>query len=415
MELKMDSEVKSQIIESAKNNFNRGISVANYKLLYKDEKSYFKKYVATDDIEIAILALYATGTHIFERYQTYPILHITGDYATGKNRRLDLLASICLNPINLMNSSLSYLFRKLDEGKGTILIDEADKFLTDEDMRNFLQAGYNKGGCIARSVQDNAHPKGFRPESFEVYSPKVLVTREGIETDALNSRSITIITFPMSEDSNVPYTLPADALVEGAELKNRIETLVSNNNTVDSTDIKLGLRGRDAEIFECLKDVAFIYGEEAIEDLQNFVDHIYIPETKYNTMLSFHEDLIRVLNDCWERGEIAHLTLLQEKLLLESDDYKNTPGRRISRVLRSLKFHIDRDNRGKYVTRNGELLNIWRKRYLTDSRDVQFSNRTPILDMDTAFENHSDFIGVESVGGVQVTRREEPQVTELME
>lgn len=392
----MHLELNKQILESAENTFNGGKSLTHYKTLYKDLKSYFIKYVATDETEVGYLVLYATGTHFFERYQTYPILHITGDFATGKNRRLDLLASICLNPVILVNPSLSSLFRTLDEGKATILIDEADRILTDEEIRNFLQAGYKKGGCISRSVQDSNHRKGFRPEKFEVYSPKVLVTREGIESDALNSRSITIITFPMSEDSNVPDILPEDALIEGAELKNEIETLVLDNDFVDSSDLKLGLRGRNAEIFECLKDVSFIYGEEAVEDLKNFVDQVYIPETKYSTMLSFHEDLIRVLNDCWESEDIAHLTLLQEKLQLESDDYRNLSVKRIARVLRSLRFHISRDNRGNYVIRNYRLLNVWRERYLTNSR----------------LENISDSNGVENV---EETRRERRDSREPMD
>ena len=80
-----------------------GYSIMNNEQLYKDIKSYFKSFIDTDETEISFLVLYATGTHYFKEYETYPILHITGDYETGKNRRLDIMELFCLEPIILTN------------------------------------------------------------------------------------------------------------------------------------------------------------------------------------------------------------------------------------------------------------------------------------------------------------------------
>lgn len=366
----------------------------DYTMLYKDSKSYFRKYVETDETEIGFLALYGTATHLYKNYRAFPLLNFNGDFATGKNRRLDLLNGICLNPIILTNPSLPSLFRSIAEEGCTILIDEADGLLKYNQFESFLLAGYKKGGKISRAKQDDVHPKGFKTVYFDVYCPKVLVTREGIQSEPLSSRAITIITSPKTADSKVPDILPVDAILEGEELKNRIVTMASAQHIVDESDIDLGLIGRDAEIFEAIKHTAIIYGEEAITDLQSFVHSIYVPETRYNTMFSFHEDLIRALVDCWYSGQRIYLQTIHEKLKLMNVDYSDLKIRRIGKVLRSLNFAVRPDNEKTYVERNSKLLDTWRKRYLPAPEVIQMSG-SPDHEVDSHTDK-SEPIGVDS-------------------
>lgn len=198
--------------------------------LYLDLIDFFRKYVHMDEEILAILVLWAVATYCYDLYPTFPILHIQGDFSTGKNRILDLLAMLCYKPLILSNLSSASLFRIIDAEKGTILIDEADSLLQSNGTENILLSGYKKGAKTSRSVQDNEHPKGYRPVTFEVYCPKVLVTREGIQNDALTSRSITIITSPKPKDSLVPDILPSEALVEGELLKKQIQSVLESQN-----------------------------------------------------------------------------------------------------------------------------------------------------------------------------------------
>ncbi len=350
-------------------NFNGGYSMMDNETLYRDGKSYFDKYVDTNKKETGLLFLYASATHVYENYQNFPILHFLGDYQTGKNRRLELLDPLCLNPSTYANATLASLFRTTDGKRGTIILDEADSLLGIVEIKNFLLAGYQKGVTIPRMVPDSTHPKGYRPEKFEIYGPKVIVSREGTDDEALNSRSIIIITLSKSADSIVPDTLPKEAVEEGKELKKRVEIMISNIGDINSEDVDLGLRGRDAQLFECLKDVAALYGNEAVNDLRIFVDQDYIPDSKYNTMLTIQQDLIRALDDCWINGNVAHLTTLASKLEVNSSDYRNVGSKRIARVLRSLGFKTDeRDNRGQYVSPNSELMKLLKTKYQIEDK-----------------------------------------------
>jgi len=197
-------------------------------VLYTDLKDFFRKYVHAPESEIGIMVQYAVATHLYESFNAFPNLHIQGDFATGKNRRLELIESICYKPITFIDPTTSSLFRTIDANKGTVLIDEADNILESKQLKNCILAGYKKGGCIIRSARDDNHSKGFVPVTFDVYCPKVLVTRGGIQNDALLSRCITITTLPKPQNSNVPDILPNNALVEGSLLKNRIISNIKN-------------------------------------------------------------------------------------------------------------------------------------------------------------------------------------------
>lgn len=198
--------------------------------LYTDLKDFLRKYVHAPESEIGLLAQYAIATHCYEDYQCFPILHIQGDSVTGKNRRLDLLKYLSYNPKILLTPSTSSLMRTIDEKRGTIMIDEADSILNFRENENIFLAGYKRGAKTSRSMKDPTHNKGFRTVEFELYCPKVLVTRNGIENDALISRCITIITLPKPANSNVPHKLPKEAEIEGKKLKEKISTLIKSKN-----------------------------------------------------------------------------------------------------------------------------------------------------------------------------------------
>lgn len=394
-----------------------------FEVLYGTLKSYFRHFIDAEDTELGFLVLYATATHYFEDYQAFPILHINGDYATGKNRRIELVKQFCHKPVILTSPSLSSLFRIIDEQKGTILIDEADNLLRYSDLESVLLAGYKKGGQISRSSKDDTHRKDFRPTMFSVYCPKVLVTRGGLMSDALKSRSITIITFPKSKDSNVPDIMSDADLATGGELREMLDTMIARVEQLESHDIELNLYGRNAEIFDCIQDVSGLYGEEAITDLQDFIENTYLPETEYTTMLSLNEDLILALNELWDTDEKLYLTKIRKFLEGRSIDYRSMGEKEIGPALRSLKFKLKRASKGYYVlrnTQNTQILELWSERYLHKRDELDCSDTVelfprPKMVIREDITESSGVIDVANVGGVQVTRREEPQVTKLME
>ena len=380
--MKEDQRVLSLGSNDPKSNIQGVYSNMNNEELYKDQKSYFKSFIDTDETEISFLVLYATGTRFFNEYESYPILHITGDYETGKNRRLDLMEIFCYEPIILTNPSVSSLFRLIDERNGTILVDEADGVLKYQDFESALLAGYKKGGQISRSTRVNQKGKDFTPEMYSVYCPKVVVTREGLPSDALRSRAITIITFPKTKGSMVPDIMREKDKQEGQELRKKLDSLCLEIKNLESRDIGLDLTGRKAEIFDCLSDVACMYGEEAINDLKDFVEKIYIPETDYTTMMTLNEDIIRILKDNWDSTTKIYLKEIKANLQHRSGDYANTHEKQIAGSLRGLSFQLKRDSKGTFVLQDSKILDSWLERYPIGEPDTEssdFATQKPII------------------------------------
>ena len=215
---------------------------------------------------------------------------------------------------------------------------------------------------------------------FDVYCPKVVVTREGLPSDALKSRAITVITLPKPEGSIVPDILRYEDKLEGQELRNELDSLLLQIPTLVSRDIGLNLSGRKAEIFDCFGDVAAMYGEEAINDLHKFVEKIYIPETSYTTMMTLNEDIVRILFNSWDSSTKIYLKEIKENLQRRSGDYANTHEKQIAGSLRGLSFQLKRDSNGTFVVRDSKILESWLERYpvsIDETESTDFITENP--------------------------------------
>src|SRR5262249_25347960 len=88
------------------------------------------------------------------------------------------------------NISASALFRYIEVEHPTLLIDEADSFLNDnEEMRGILNSGHTKTAAhVIRNVEINGEHK---PKRFSTWSPKAIATIRWL-ADTLEDRAIVV-------------------------------------------------------------------------------------------------------------------------------------------------------------------------------------------------------------------------------
>ena len=126
---------------------------------------------------------------MYQLFDSFPYLLLNGEKHSGKTKTQDVGTYLCFNAIHTADISSSPLFR-LVEGSGcTLLIDEAEKLKDpkrSEDIREILNGGYKRGAVVYRT-----NPESLKPESFRVYSPKMIANIKGLG-DVLESRCITI-------------------------------------------------------------------------------------------------------------------------------------------------------------------------------------------------------------------------------
>ena len=88
------------------------------------------------------------------------------------------------------NISPSALFRYIEEVRPTLLIDEADSFMKDnEEMRGILNSGHTKTAAhVIRNIEINGEHK---PRRFSTWAPKAIATIRAL-ADTLEDRAIEV-------------------------------------------------------------------------------------------------------------------------------------------------------------------------------------------------------------------------------
>ena len=123
-----------------------------------------RRYIVMSQPAAEVVALWTVHTHAFACFRKTPRLHITApEKGCGKSTLLDVLACLTLKAVKTENLSTAVFFRVVDKYSPTLLIDEIDTFLRDnEELRGALNAGHAKGGRHFRCEGDNNDIKGFK-------------------------------------------------------------------------------------------------------------------------------------------------------------------------------------------------------------------------------------------------------------
>jgi putative DNA primase/helicase len=108
----------------------------------------------------------------------------------GKTSVLIILYYVTPRSELASNISASAVFRYIQETRPTLLIDEADTFVRDnEEMRGILNSGHTKAAAhVIRNVEINGEHK---PRRFSTWAPKAIATIRAL-ADTLEDRAIVI-------------------------------------------------------------------------------------------------------------------------------------------------------------------------------------------------------------------------------
>jgi hypothetical protein len=148
----------------------------------------FARYVVLPDGAADALALWAAHAHSFTAFLCSPRLNIRSpEKRCGKTTLRDVLSIFVPRPLLTESFTVAVLFRLVDAHAPTILADEYDTWLNDnEELRGLLNSGHRLGGQAFRCVGDGNEVRGFK-----VFAPAVLCGIGGLP-GTLHDRSILI-------------------------------------------------------------------------------------------------------------------------------------------------------------------------------------------------------------------------------
>jgi Protein of unknown function (DUF3631)/VirE N-terminal domain len=148
----------------------------------------FRRYIALPTGAADALALWCAHAHAFKAFICSPRLNISSpEKGCGKTTLRDVVGLFVPRAVATENLSVAVLFRLVDAHAPTILADEYDSWIRDnEELRGLLNAGHRRGARVYRCEGEGKEVRGF-----DAYAPAVLC---GIGTlpGTLHDRSIIV-------------------------------------------------------------------------------------------------------------------------------------------------------------------------------------------------------------------------------
>jgi hypothetical protein len=179
--------------------------------------------------------------------------------ASGKTRALEVTELLVPSPVQAVNVSPAYLFRKVGEQGGcTILFDEIDtvfgpKAKDNEEIRGLLNAGHRRGAVAGRCV---VRGKEVFTEEIPAYCA-VALAGIGWLPDTILSRSVIIRMQRRKPGEKAEQFRRRKELGAGHKLRDRLARWAGHAEaTIAWPEMPPGVEDRDADVWEALIAVA---------------------------------------------------------------------------------------------------------------------------------------------------------------
>jgi Protein of unknown function (DUF3631) len=158
---------------------------------------YIGRFVAYPSVHARVAhAFWIAHTHLMEEWESTPrIAFLSAEAGSGKTRALEITETLVPNPVQAVNASPAYIFRRISapEGLPTILFDEIDtvfgpKARENEELRGVINAGHRRGAMAGRCV---IRGKEVQTEELPAYAALAVAGLHSLP-DTILTRSVLV-------------------------------------------------------------------------------------------------------------------------------------------------------------------------------------------------------------------------------
>jgi putative DNA primase/helicase len=132
--------------------------------LLDDVRAEVARFIVCSPEVRTACALWVAFTWLIDRVSVAPLAVITApEPRCGKSNLLDLIGRLSLRPLVASNVSPAAVYRAIEAHCPTLLIDEADSFMKEnEELRGVINSGHTRASAyVIRTVGDDHEPKQF--------------------------------------------------------------------------------------------------------------------------------------------------------------------------------------------------------------------------------------------------------------
>lgn len=211
--------------------------------------------------------LWIVHTHLMDAWESTPrIAFLSPEPGSGKTRALEVSELLVPRPVEAVNVTPAYLFRKVGDPDGTptILYDEIDtvfgpKAKDNEEIRGLLNAGHRRGAVAGRCV---VRGKVVETEEIPAYCA-VALAGLGNLPDTLLSRAVVIRMRRRAAGERIESYRRRVHGPDGWAIRTVVQEWAADvaSTVADKwPDLPAGIEDRDADVWEPLLAVADVAG-----------------------------------------------------------------------------------------------------------------------------------------------------------
>lgn len=140
--------------------------------LLNDIVGLIQRYVVLSHDSASAVALWIMHAWALDAFDISPLMGITSPTKRcGKTTLLDIVSHIAPRAVSASNITAASLFRIVEKFSPTLLVDEADSFLSEnEELRGVINSGHRRSSAfVVRTVGDDHEPR-----LFSTWAPKAI-------------------------------------------------------------------------------------------------------------------------------------------------------------------------------------------------------------------------------------------------
>ena len=277
--------------------------------VFRETERFFTRYAVMITHAPLPLTLWTAGTYVADAFDSYAYLAVTSPTKQcGKTRLLELLEFLCHEPWRGITPSPAALYRFLDEGRPTLLLDEVEKLTDKRAGENelaliaILNAGHRRGASVMR-CDGAAHEL----RKFEVYGPKALACI-GTLPETIRDRSITIPMQRRLPSQTVERFRFSRAQAESKMIAEQLAGLMSASRDAiaaayDALPDLDFLTDRDADLWSPLFSICAVIMPNRVPELKRAAILLSAGKAANDTDDSLPLRLLADLRTIWPAGE----------------------------------------------------------------------------------------------------------------
>lgn len=279
--------------------------------------------------------LWIAHTHLMDVWDSTPRLaFLSPEPGSGKSRALEVTALFVPRPIESVNATSAYIFRKIGDpnGRPTLLYDEIDTVFGDkakhsnEEIRGLLNAGHRKASTAGRCVLKG---KEYSTEELPAYCA-VALAGLGYLPDTILTRSIVIKMQRRAANEHVEPFRERIHKLEAVELHERLAQSMSmlQDQIGDPYPVlPESIADRNADVWEGLIAIAECASKEWYE--KACIAAVSLVSDSRDMKASLSVQLLSDIKQHFESDMLTTEELIRKLLVLDESPWADLHGKSI--------------------------------------------------------------------------------------